>query len=64
MKYAIQVLQKQVGGKGYIEYMTLIPHQDYNLEQITAFKNGYEQGINHDDSEAYKISIILVEGGE
>jgi len=63
MKYAIQVLQKQVGG-GYIEYMTLQPMQDYNLEQITAFKNGYEQGINHDDTEAYKISIVLVEGGE
>ena len=63
MKYAIQVLQKQVGGKGYIEYMTLEP-KDYNLEQITAFKNGYEEGINNDDSEAYKVNIILVEGGE
>ena len=63
MKYAIQVLLKQVGG-GYVEHMTIEPHKYQSIELLSAFRDAYEQGRCHDDAEACKVNIILMEGEE
>ena len=63
MKYAIQVLQKQVGGE-YRIYMIIKPEKYQTIETISAYRDAFDNGINHDDSDAYKGNIILVEGGE